>query len=52
MDDYRAEIACLHRHGLMVEALPDGSGWNFPAGPIPPDAPQLERSCELEAFGG
>lgn len=51
MDDYREQIACLHQHGLMVEPLPDGGGYNYPPGPLPPNSRELQESCELEAFG-
>ncbi|MFJ6727440.1 hypothetical protein ACIQPQ_21310 [Streptomyces sp. NPDC091281] len=52
MDDYRKEIACLHRHHYMVIPLADGGGWDLPEGPIPPNARELEKRCELEGFGG
>lgn len=52
MDDFRAEIACMRAHGVNVEPMPDGSGYTFPDGWAPPNEPQLERSCQLEAFGG
>ncbi|MFJ8630830.1 hypothetical protein [Streptomyces sp. NPDC093568] len=51
LDDYREQIDCLHEHGLMVEALPDGGGYNYPAGPMPPNSRDIEDRCVLEAFG-
>lgn len=47
----------MNRKGLKVEALSDGSGWNFAEHPgsVLPDsakAVKVERDCKLEAFGG
>ncbi|MEC3995382.1 hypothetical protein VSR01_18310 [Actinacidiphila sp. DG2A-62] len=52
MDDFRAEIACMHAHGINVEPMPDSSGYTFPDGWAPPNELELERACQLEAFGG
>ncbi|MCT9112515.1 hypothetical protein N4G69_44260 [Streptomyces mirabilis] len=56
-DDFRAWVQCMNRKGLKVEALSDGSGWNFAdhVGSARPDSSQaveVERACKLEAFGG
>ncbi|MCM2422632.1 hypothetical protein [Streptomyces sp. RKAG293] len=51
-DDWREWIDCMHRRKYMVIPLPNEGGYNFPDGPIPPNARQIEDECQMEAFGG
>jgi hypothetical protein len=51
MDDFRAEIACLHRAGVKVEPMADGEGYSWPSGEINvPNLPELQKRCRIEAF--
>ncbi|MFC4502396.1 MULTISPECIES: hypothetical protein [Streptomyces] len=51
MDDFRAEIACMHEAGVKVEPMPDGEGYTWPSGEINvPNLPDLEKRCRIEAF--
>lgn len=51
MDDFRAEIACLHEAGVKVEPMADGEGYSWPSGEVDvPDLQELQRRCRIEAF--
>ncbi|MEU5347157.1 MULTISPECIES: hypothetical protein [unclassified Streptomyces] len=51
MDDFRAQIACLHKAGVKVEPMADGEGYSFPAGEVKvPNLTELEQRCLVEAF--
>ncbi|MFS8204232.1 hypothetical protein ACLVWQ_36870 [Streptomyces sp. CWNU-52B] len=51
LDDFRAQIACLHKAGVMVEAMSDGEGYSYPSGEIDvPNLQELEKHCLIEAF--
>ncbi|WP_328491727.1 hypothetical protein OHS59_02525 [Streptomyces sp. NBC_00414] len=51
MDDFRAEIACMHKAGVKVKPMADGEGYSWPAGEIDvPNLPELEKRCRIEAF--
>ncbi|MEU9188924.1 hypothetical protein AB0D14_31165 [Streptomyces sp. NPDC048484] len=51
MDDFRAEIACLHRAGVKVEPMADGEGYSWPSGEVNvPNLPELQKRCRIEAF--
>ncbi|MEV1069359.1 hypothetical protein [Streptomyces sp. NPDC050263] len=52
MDDFRAEIACLHEAGVKVEPMADGEGYSWPSGGVDvPNLPELQQRCLIEAFG-
>ncbi|MFI6338751.1 hypothetical protein [Streptomyces sp. NPDC050535] len=51
MDDFRAEIACLHRAGVKVEPNADGEGYTWPSGEVNvPNLSELQKRCRIEAF--
>lgn len=51
MDDFRAEIACLHKAGVKAEPMADGEGYTWPSGEVNvPNLPELQRRCHIEAF--
>ena len=57
--DSEANVACLRAHGVAVHlyhdtsVYPDGLSWTYDASdtPLPDNQTQIERRCELEAFG-
>jgi len=51
MDDFRAEIACLHKAGVKVEPMADGEGYSWPSGEVNvPNLTELQKRCLIEAF--
>jgi hypothetical protein len=51
MDDFRAEIACLHKAGVKVEPMADAEGYTWPSGGVNvPNLPELQKRCRIEAF--
>ncbi|WP_128382456.1 hypothetical protein [Streptomyces cavernae] len=51
MADYTEWIECNNRRGLKVNPLPDGGGWNYKPGAIPPkNEGQIDQECMIEAF--
>jgi len=59
-DDMLAEVKCLRAQGIPVHLVPDtsagpnGLSWGYDdnAGPLPANEEQIDRDCELKAFGG
>lgn len=59
-DDMLAQIACMRGHGIKVHLTkdtsvdPHGLGWTYDEGlsMVPANAYSVEKSCQLEAFGG
>ncbi|MGW1506729.1 hypothetical protein ACWCQW_51465 [Streptomyces mirabilis] len=51
MDDFRAEIACMHKAGVKVQPMADGEGYTWPSGEVNvPNLPELQKRCRIEAF--
>ncbi|MER8223518.1 hypothetical protein ABTZ58_23595 [Streptomyces sp. NPDC094143] len=54
-DNFRAWVKCINEDGIPVEALPDGSGWNYGEGisedeKAAPRTQEIIRACEIESF--
>ncbi|MEV4316892.1 hypothetical protein [Actinocrispum sp. NPDC049592] len=55
VDDYHAWVKCINDHGIpVVETDPPGSGWTYNGTVTVPEkeAAEIEKDCQLQAFGG
>ncbi|WP_113701950.1 hypothetical protein [Nonomuraea lactucae] len=53
LDDFRAWIKCMDGRGVKVDALPDGSGFNWREVTVSDaERDRIVDECEMEAFGG